>query len=690
CISFTIIKSDDIVFLGGEDRIMAHAVSDGKVLWEGKTDGKVYGMAVSGDCLYASTDKGIIHCFSPAEISRKRTASIKKNKKEEPYPKDKLTALYETAAQTAIDTVETKKGFCLVLDSGDGRLAYELAKRSELRIIGVEKNLDKVQKSRKFLRETGFYGKRVVIHHNNSGNLEYPKYFANLIVSDEALLGGGISMSAEEVLGRLRPCGGVFCLQSPDNQNSGNFLEKWGGSSFKNWKIKPGANNMIMRIARRGPLEGAGEWTHLYADPGNTACSNDELVQDVMDIQWFGEPGPLNIVNRHYRTTSPLYKNGRFFVAGDNIIFCVDAYNGTMLWQKNLPATKRTRIFLDSGNMAVDNDFLYIASSNTCFVLDVKTGQIKKTYKVPDGHGGNSLNWGWITYGKKNIVGSTRGRKILHSRPKNGEDKSAWRLNMPVFTSKLLFGIDKKSGKTSWIHKNGLIINSTTTVMDDRIYFVESINSEPYNDERISIKKLFSNGEQYLVSLDINSGKENFRKKLDTTAFTQPVYLNGSQGIILLSGAKPEKNSLIYSYRAFDGNTGKILWKTSHAAFHGKADDSHGQQHRHPTIIKNTVFAWPYAYDLKTGEKLEYWKMDRRGHGCGGVSASANHLFWRGNNSWMINVKQGCRARRLTHVSRPGCWINAIPAGGLVFVPESSSGCLCAYSIQTSITFGPR
>jgi hypothetical protein len=45
---------------------------------------------------------------------------------------------------------------------------------------------------------------------------------------------------------------------------------------------------------------------------------------------------------------------------------------------------------------------------------------------------------------------------------------------------------------------------------------------------------------------------------------------------------------------------------------------------------------------------------------------------------------------QLTGVTRPGCWLNIIPANGLVLVPESSSGCTCAYSIQSSLAFAPR
>jgi hypothetical protein len=31
---------------------------------------------------------------------------------------------------------------------------------------------------------------------------------------------------------------------------------------------------------------------------------------------------------------------------------------------------------------------------------------------------------------------------------------------------------------------------------------------------------------------------------------------------------------------------------------------------------------------------------------------------------------------------RPGCWFNAIPAAGLVLVPDSSSKCACTYQMQ--------
>jgi hypothetical protein len=39
---------------------------------------------------------------------------------------------------------------------------------------------------------------------------------------------------------------------------------------------------------------------------------------------------------------------------------------------------------------------------------------------------------------------------------------------------------------------------------------------------------------------------------------------------------------------------------------------------------------------------------------------------------------------------RLGCWINTIPANGLVMIPEASAGCVCLFSIASTVVFEPR
>jgi len=53
----------------------------------------------------------------------------------------------------------------------------------------------------------------------------------------------------------------------------------------------------------------------------------------------------------------------------------------------------------------------------------------------------------------------------------------------------------------------------------------------------------------------------------------------------------------------------------------------------------------------------------------------------------MYVIGENGKSKNLTNVNRPGCWINIIPAGGLVLVPEASSGCSCNFPVQTSFAF---
>ena len=53
-----------------------------------------------------------------------------------------------------------------------------------------------------------------------------------------------------------------------------------------------------------GPLEGAGQWTHQYADPANTCCSTDNLVQGPLGMLWFRD-SDLQGPSRHGRGPAP-------------------------------------------------------------------------------------------------------------------------------------------------------------------------------------------------------------------------------------------------------------------------------------------------------------------------------------------------------------------------------------------------
>ncbi|HIJ54167.1 MAG TPA: PQQ-binding-like beta-propeller repeat protein, partial [Planctomycetes bacterium] len=683
---YSMILAGDVVFAGGENKVAAFSTKDGKESWSAAVSGQAHGLSVMNGSLYVSTDKGHIHCFRNGVRGKSRLVSPRINTK--PYPQDKLTRLYAEAARHIVRQTEHRKGYCLVLDSGEGRLAYELARITDLQIIGVEKDANKVAAARKALDKAGLYG-QVVIHQGSVAKLPYTKYFANLIVSDEALLTGKLPSWREEVFELVRPYGGVIALGVPANKQNESGLKKWGRVFIPGWKVAK-HGKIIWGLARRRKLEGAGEWTHLYGEPGNTACSNDALIKGKMAIQWFGLPGPRQMIDRHHRNVSPLFKDGRIFVPGDCIIFAVDAYNGTILWETEIPHSRRLGVFLDCGSMAVDEKFLYVAAEDKCHGFDVQTGRRRLTYTMPQLIKDGARLWGYTAYSGDILFGSGCRKGASYTETSYEADIALWHRNMKLVTSDYLFAMNKNNGKTLWKYRDGLVVNATITVAGGRMYFIETHSPKALADMvgRMPVKQLFDGGENELVALDMQTGRVVYKKKIDVSNFEEPVYLNYAKKILLLSGSKLVGNSIRYHFYAFDARSGEDCWTIGHDSGL-PTDGGHGEYNRHPTIIDDTIYAWPYAYNLKTGEKVQGWRFERRGHGCGGVSASAQCMFWRGANPWMYDLGPGGGAFRINSVTRPGCWINIIPAGGLVLIPESSSGCTCGFALQTSVAYIP-
>lgn len=59
-----LVMTDKTIFVGGRNHVTAVNADNGNVLWSSETEGRVFGLAIAGDRLIASTDVGAIHVFS--------------------------------------------------------------------------------------------------------------------------------------------------------------------------------------------------------------------------------------------------------------------------------------------------------------------------------------------------------------------------------------------------------------------------------------------------------------------------------------------------------------------------------------------------------------------------------------------------------------------------------------------------
>lgn len=356
--AFAMIVADKTIVIGGDKVVAFHSADDGKPLGTLPVEGQARGLAVADGRLFVSLDNGRIVCFG---ADTKADPAVVSN----PPQNTSSSPDAAQAAEAILKDSLVTKGFCLVIGSGD--LAAELARRTELNVICVEADEAKTAALRKSLGEAGLYGARVTVFQQAGDKLPLPDYFANLVV-----VSGEGHIPGTELYRVLRPCGGSA-------YRIGSAGAGWiSGDGLKMSKV-----SKTLQKSVRGPLAGAADWTHQFANAGNSASSEDLLVKWPLSVLWFGEPGPARMMNRHLRGSAPVTGNGRLFVLGQHSLMALDAYNGTELWSREMPAAQRRVVDILGGNMASDQDSVYVSTAGLCARIAADTGRDGRIYRLP-------------------------------------------------------------------------------------------------------------------------------------------------------------------------------------------------------------------------------------------------------------------------------------------------------------------
>ena len=697
----TVVGTPTLRFVGGLNQVDAREAKTGKPLWSAKVDGQVYSLAIAGGCLLASTDKGRIYCFGTDKPASSKTIESKPG--EFAFDNAAQKELYMSAAAKILEHAKLtdRQGYCLVLGTENGVLAYEIARQSMLRVVCVESDAAKADAARRTLASAGVYGKRVAVHHVDYDKLPYGDWLFNLIISDTALATSKIPGNAVEVMRVLRPGGGVLCIGLTKESNP-DTLKTWLGEHAKRTNIT--TDKGTWATYRSEPLPGAGEWTHLYGDTANRMTSHDEHVGSSLAMQWFGRPGPRLMIDRHLRTMSPLSKAGRLFVPGNDHLFAVDAYNGAPLWDRPMPNFRRVSIGRDTGMLAATDDALYAADATHCHKIDPDTGKTLHKFAPPAAADGKPRDWGYVAIVDDVLVGTATKPGAARRTLNRGVILQGYTDRNEIVTSDYIFCFDRKTGESRWpagrvAKAKGAIVNPTFTVGDGKLYFIASTDPKTLEkaNGRVTLEKLFAGGAE-LIAMDLASGSIVWRRKLDLGKVQHDVYLAHVGGRLVLNGTgnalgppnnkgKPTQK-LNYYFWAFDAGTGRDIWqRTEHMPL--KVNGDHGEQNRRPVLMNRNVYLPPWAFKLDTGEPLADWKTSAKRRGCGAVTASASTFFFRDATCSLLDIETR-RGGKVTTSTRPGCWINMIPAAGLLLIPEASSGCTCKHPVQTSMAFRPK
>jgi len=712
-----IMAAGDLVFVGGNDQVHAFNTTSGENVWSAKVSGDVRGLAAANGFLVVSTNSGRVYVF--ADDAQPATETVRKvTSGGSPFPIDEWTSAYQQAAKEILQTTKIERGFCLVLGVEEGRLAFELAQRSALQIYCIEPDAKKADRARQLLSGSDLYGSRIAVHHADISDIPYSSYFANLIVSDSLLRTGKFPGDVNAAYRHLKPLGGVLCLgapksgfkQTPSPVTLRKQLEdaSFGVGSPDKFEV---AGNWLKYT--RGGLRGAGSWTHQYGEPGNTASSADELVKGGLGVLWFGDPGPGKMVNRHEGAVGPVSVNGRLIVQGATAVMAYDAYNGAFLWEFNNPNVFRTGVFQNNNpsNLVASDDRVFVMGGAKVVEIDAANGKVVREHLLPEGKR-DEREWTYLAHRDGQLFGTSSVRKELieklRRRGRKYDD-----------ATDAIFAIDVKTGEHRWTYTGKNIAHQTIALGPNRVYFIDSNLSEEQRNElrqqdttdlqklegeaaKLAEERIKRFDARLAVALDAATGKKLWEQPVDVTDCSEigigggKLTLMYADDVLVLCGANANghywKQFLAGDFKqrrlvALSAKDGSKLW----------AKDAN-YRHR-PIIVGKKLIAEPWAFDVYTGKqfmrehpltgKEEPWSMIRPGHHCGMITACTNMLFFRSGFTAFYNLYNDDGTRHFAG-QRLGCWINAIPANGLVMVPEASAGCVCQFSISSTITFEPR
>jgi outer membrane protein assembly factor BamB len=673
--------ADRTLVIGGRDRVHLVSARSGEDLGQHPVDGRPLGLAVAGGNLLVSTDRGTLHCFGDGA----GTGTLNE------VPTVQRREL-DPALAGLITAHGMDRGIAIVVEPTDAARALALADELRLHVIVVEPEARRAADLRDQVLDAGVYGDGVVVLEADPATLGIDA-IANVVVLGRGMTTGAtLSQERLAVCGRLvRPDGGL--LIAGDSVDPTLVLE-----NFEPLK------NAAVTSWRRQALEGVGEWTHAYADAANTTNSNDTTLTDEYALRWFGGPGAGRMVDRHLRTTASLAGGGRLFIPGNDIVIGVDAYNGLELWSTPLPGFTRTGAPYDGGWWALGPTGLFAAAGDRAYTLDTTDGAIVARHEIPlrareacgpVGDPRPRCEWGWLALDGARLLGTAALPGTARLEQNRAAVVDQYSENEPLATSRALFSIDRPTGKVDWVYREGVIVNSTIAVRDGRIIFLES-RSDPAlekHDGRVTLEDL-QRGPLDLVAIDLKKGRRLWRVPIEGERFKHSVFVAMSPEQIALVGCTNDVERNRYHVAVHDPATGRELWRADHTNNRAGTGGDHGEQVHHPVLLDGILIAEPHAYDLATGEEVnpsggnDFYLKSRSG--CGTISASDNCLFFRDGNPAVLELTSGSGTpEKLTQASRQGCWVNVIPAQGMALIPESSSGCVCGYSLQTSIGLVP-
>ena len=232
-----------------------------------------------------------------------------------------------------------------------------------------------------------------------------------------------------------------------------------------------------------------------------------------------------------------------------------------------------------------------------------------------------------------------------------------------------LFAFDTKTRKLKWQYEpEDSIRHNAIAIANEKLYLIDRplADFDRTKETRSKpIPKTAKHATGQLLCLSIHDGYVLWKNKEDiygtmiaVSAENDALLMSYQPTSFKLSSEKGGRLSV------FNSTTGEKTWEAK------------ANYRSRPLINGKTVYAQGGAWNLKSGKPQPF--NFKRSYGCGILASCENMMFFRSATLGYFDFNKNDSIENYGGV-RPGCWINAIPAGGLVLVPDASAACSCSY-----------
>ena len=645
------------------------------ITWKHDMETKPFSMLAADDRLFVVTENGQLHCFGK-EIVKPKSFSI----------------LQKPLSEPKGDLIKSKaEGYCIAL--GCGQYVEEILTSSNLHVLLIENDKQKLDAFRRRMDAAGLYGRRISAIAGDFRSIDLSPYMANLLISENSFITGDNKQEIMKCFEWLRPYGGTAFLKTSGEKAALRLENEILDAKLKNAEVTREKDHVVLR--RKGKLFGSSTWTHQYANTANTGISRDSLVKAPLGLLWFGGPPNDPVLPRHGHGPTPQVIGGRLFIEGRNLLRAVDVYTGRLLWERNLPNIGK---YYDNthhhpgankigSNYVSTEDGIYVVFPEICLLIDPATGKTHKEFLLPGETGEKKSHWGWITVWDDLLIATA---KPLQIKEKGKKDERKFEINRNAdyaAASEQLVVMNRYSGEVLWSRKADNNYRHNAIIAGTNMLFcIDGMSTKRLEAMKRCGMSLSETATLY--AFEPETGKVVWQKTNDV--FGTWLSYSKEYDILLQAGsaardrAGDEYGGGMTAYRGKDGS---LIWHTD-------------INYKGPCLLWNKTIITQsgsykdgFAVDLLTGEvrmrdnpvtgESEPWYYTRN-YGCNTVIGSDHLLTFRSGAAGFVDMNADEGTANLGGF-KSGCTSSLIPADGVLNAPDYTRTCTCSYQNQSSL-----